>query len=568
MYDGDQLSEGLSPDEYTYLEDGTSDVATGLASLGFIRAALGRKKRVWLTSALAGLVLFAAFAVGFPPKYQASTSLLLNPETSVGEVASTCCPASGPIYNEQTIAGSRAVATIALQKLGLKQDINSFLKTYSVTTLTDRMILITASSKSATTAVNEASAIASAYLQFRANLVESAQNLVNQTLEKQINQAEQKVKSIDTQISNVSAQPASTAQAAQLKKLRNASTQAALTVSSLQSTMASNAATAQAANDTIVQGSRVLNPASLVPPHSKVKRTIEYAALGFFAGLVLSMAIVILGALVSDRLRRRDDIAQALGAPIEVSAGPVGLSRWRSSGRGLGVARNSGVKRVVAYLDRAIPPASRPPASLAVVPVDDDMRVPAVCVASLALSCAERGMQVVVADLCGGAPAARLLGTKGPGVRTVTVQGTRVTVVVPERDDVIPTGPFQGNPDRTQASESLIDACASADLLLTLASLDPTLGAEHLSGWARGAVVMVTAGRSTAARIRAVGEMVRMAGMPFVSGALIGADKNDESLGATVRPIPGDERGLRSGVADLFAADVPANGRLSGRQRR
>ena len=94
MYDGDELSEGLGPDDYTYLEDGTSDMPTGLASLRFVRAVLGRTKRVWWTCALAGLLIAAVFAVAFPPSYKASTSLLLTPMTSAGEVASTCCPAS------------------------------------------------------------------------------------------------------------------------------------------------------------------------------------------------------------------------------------------------------------------------------------------------------------------------------------------------------------------------------------------------------------------------------------------------------------------------------------------
>jgi hypothetical protein len=39
----------------------------------------------------------------------------------------------------------------------------------------------------------------------------------------------------------------------------------------------------------------------------------------------------------------------------------------------------------------------------------------------------------------------------------------------------------------------LVAACASANLLLTLVSLDPSLPADHLSGWADGAIAVVTA---------------------------------------------------------------------------
>jgi hypothetical protein len=70
-------------------------------------------------------------------------------------------------------------------------------------------------------------------------------------------------------------------------------------------------------------------------------------------------------------------------------------------------------------------------------------------------------------------------------------------------------------------------------VLLTLAALNPMLGAEHLATWASDVVVTVTAGQSTWTRVQAVGEMIRLAGTRLVSAVLIGADKTDESLGVT-----------------------------------
>jgi hypothetical protein len=46
----------------------------------------------------------------------------------------------------------------------------------------------------------------------------------------------------------------------------------------------------------------------------------------------------------------------------------------------------------------------------------------------------------------------------------------------------------------------------------------------------------VSAGQSSAAKIHAVGEMIRLAGIRLDSVVLIGADKSDESLGLTPRP--------------------------------
>ena len=125
-------------------------------------------------------------------------------------------------------------------------------------------------------------------------------------------------------------------------------------------------------------------------------------------------------ALVSDRLYRRDDVARALGAPVKLSVGAVRVSRWRPGRRGLAAARNPNVRRIVAHLGRAAPARSRGGTALAVVPVDD-RQVAALSLVSLAVSCAQQGMQVVVADLADGAPAAGLLGDQGargpPGER-------------------------------------------------------------------------------------------------------------------------------------------------------
>ena len=87
-----------------------------------------------------------------------------------------------------------------------------------------------------------------------------------------------------------------------------------------------------------------------------------------------------------------------------------------------------------------------------------------------------------------------------------------------------------------QAGDALVASYASADVLLTLVTLDPALGGDHLATWAANAVVVVTAGQSSAERIHGVGEMIRLAGTRLDSVVLIGADKSDESLGLTPRP--------------------------------
>lgn len=83
-------------------------------------------------------------------------------------------------------------------------------------------------------------------------------------------------------------------------------------------------------------------------------------------------------------------------------------------------------------------------------------------------------------------------------------------------------------------------------MLLTLLTLDPSFGGEHLQTWAANAVVVVTAGRSSWTKINAVGEMIRLSGTRLASAVLIGADKTDESLGV----VSGQQVGRAAEVAE------------------
>jgi hypothetical protein len=178
---------------------------------------------------------------------------------------------------------------------------------------------------------------------------------------------------------------------------------------------------------------------------------------------------------------------------------------------------------------------------VAVIPVDSE-RIAALAVAALALSRARQGTRVVLADLYPGAPAARLAGADRPGVYEVTTDGAALTVAVPAEGDVEPGGPLRLLPDEpTPADELLAGAWASADLLVTLAPLDPALGGEYISTWAPSIVPVIIAGQSRASWIHATGEMIRLAGLAPAPAVLAGTDGKDESLGelppAPARPL-------------------------------
>ena len=519
-----------------------ADAAAGLASLAFITAAIRRRRRLWCVAAALGLVLGVGLYLERPPAYHATAQALL-----------TLGPNEDPNTGMDTdvaLAQSIPVAAIALQKLGLPESAGAFLGSYTATPVTNRVILITTSAKSSDAAVRAANAVITAFLQFRADRLRAYQRLISTSADEEIASARAQAIPIASHLSALEGNATSPAQRAKLNDLQN---QLSALANQQNSALASRESV-RAQTNTAVSGSYIIDAAAPLP-HSRKKPAIIDALTGLIAGLALGIGFVVISALVSDRLRWRDDIAHALGSSVRLSVGQVRLGRLLPGRRGLAATGNPDVQLIAGHLRGCLPGR---PAALAVVPADR-VDVAALAVVALALSCAEQGRQVIVADLCPDAPAARLLRAPGRGVHQVEVDRTPLVVAVPERGDVVPAGPLTpvAGPTRP-ASADISAAYSSADVLLTLATLDPMLGAEHLATWATDVVVTVTAGQSSWTRVQAVGEMIRLAGTRLVSAVLIGADTTDESLGVT--RTPNDGRHTRAANDDSYSA---ANGHIA-----
>jgi capsular polysaccharide biosynthesis protein len=509
---------------FTTGEPPGEEYSVGFPRLRFIMAALRRGIWIWSVTGAVGLVIGLGLYVTHP-SYQASTSVVLVPN-----------PAELPtdaILTDIALAQSQAVAGRAMHQLGLQDSVSGFLGSYKVTAVTDRVLQITLSAPSSSDAVARARAVAAAFLQFRAQQAETQLQQQLTALRQQVTQAKQQIATMTKQISELEALPPSPAKRTKLTALRDQLSQAQAEFPSVEQTVTANEVSLKSSTNQLVRSSQVLDPATPDSP-KMVRHVLTYVGGGLIGGLVIGMVLVIIRALLSGELRRRDDVAHALGAPVHVSVGKVNRGRRGSAAPALEDLEPD-LKRVVTHLERQVRPSSGGLATLALVPVDDP-QVAALSLVSLALSFAEKGLRVVLADLVEGSPAARLLGVSEPGVQLVQMDDIYLAVTVPERGDAVPLGPLDRKRRRDHASEQLNSACSSANLLLTLTALDPSLGGEHLSTWATGAVVMVTAGQSSWAKIHGVGEMVRLAGTTLMSGVLVGADKADESLGAAHIP--------------------------------
>jgi hypothetical protein len=120
----------------------------------------------------------------------------------------------------------------------------------------------------------------------------------------------------------------------------------------------------------------------------------------------------------------------------------------------------------------------------------------------------------------------------------------RASAVVVYRPDGLPMlaeGPLasQHRDSRgLQTDQSTREAWDAAECVITLADVDPASGAPHLASWSEDAILFVTAGRSSAERLRTTGELVRAAGLRLRFGVLLRTDRTDDSLGLPDPELP------------------------------
>jgi hypothetical protein len=519
--------QGAMPalNEFNVAGDQPVDEAVGLVSLAYIWAAIKRRKRLPLTLAVVGLLLGLGVFHKFPPAYEAQTSVYLTYGANEDPYSA--------VLDAQIIAQSRTVAQLAADSLGDHQSAASFEKSYTVLVLSNSVLEITAKGSSPAVAVSHASAVATQFLKLRDQMEENAEHVLVKSLQRELSADRKNLASLDSLIAKTKSESASPARQAELSGLAEEKTDATTALGSLQTALATD----ETGSETLpsVDGSVVLDPAALVVK-SRVKEIGEYSLYGLVGGSALGLGIVVIAALGTDRLRRRDDVARALGAPVRLSVGGARLGRSLRR-RGLAGARDGDIQQIVAHL-REVVPQGEGRLNLAIVPVDDpSTAVAAVSAVSLAEQYARSGARVIVADLASGVPAAALLGNREPGVRMVGLGESRVTLAVPEPDEFAPRGPFSRNSaGRSRFTAAVSSAFGSADVLITLVTLDPAVGGEHLATWASKAVAVVTAGESSWTRLQSAGEMVRMGGPSLVSAVLVGADKSDWSLGLMPDP--------------------------------
>ena len=106
------LPDGLWNDDFQIPESRPAqEMPTGLIDVGFLAAALRRSKRVWVSLAVAGLIVGAALFVNSKPSYQATAGIFLKNDPNMD--------ANTAIQTAEEMAQEPIVAQTVLKQLGL-----------------------------------------------------------------------------------------------------------------------------------------------------------------------------------------------------------------------------------------------------------------------------------------------------------------------------------------------------------------------------------------------------------------------------------------------------------------
>src|SRR5699024_4392095 len=141
------------------------------------------------------------------------------------------------------------------------------------------------------------------------------------------------------------------------------------------------------------------------------------------------------------------------------------------------------------------------------------------------------GQSVFLVDLS----EAGLLGREAapPDQADACESGRLTTRYRPEAVPALSRGPvsLSGGSATLPDGADLRRAWENAEIVVTLAEVDPAVGVDGLKLWADHVVVVVKAGRSDTELLRTVAELIKSADLKLLFAMLTGSDRTDSSLG-------------------------------------
>jgi capsular polysaccharide biosynthesis protein len=522
-----------------------ADQQPTLVSLHYIRTELRRRWPTWIGIACIGMFLGFAWTIVIPSPSTGTVTLMLkhDPYAIPDQAMAT----------DMSLLRTRTVASEVVEKLGLTTTPEAFQNSVTATPESSNVLRLEVNAPNGEAAVTRARVLSDTYLAFRTDQIRSQTDALIAGYEKRIAVLQGKVAGLTQQYNAVTGS-SSRAQnrAADILSERARTTSE---LNALQQTVQDTLLT----SSSIIAASHVIDPASVVPGEDAKRLTFAVAS-GLIGGTAVGVGLVLFTALTSDRLRRREEVALALGVPVRFSAGS--LSRARRPWFGSRAERNlavlvhgldSGISARKMTSRQASPDRKRTtrkatPERLALAGIEN-VEVAQQVVAAEAAALSRRGLSVFVVDLteAGRLEQAvkkaldhdRRLDADAPAETPEDESQPPPVVFRPDEVPSLARGPIGSMPGVSTdlpKNDPMRPAWDAADVILTLAEVDLAVGADHLKSWTDQAILLVTAGRSGAERLRTTAELLRLAGIRLPFAMMVGADRTDESLGVPDAP--------------------------------
>jgi capsular polysaccharide biosynthesis protein len=471
-------------------------------SLHYLRSAFQRRWPVVAAAASAGMLLALATMFLVPASVTASSTVILSHSPTDDPLTA--------IQTDESVLGTRTVSESVVRQLGLPLTPDQFRDSFSSTQLSTELVEIELKAPTAHEAVTRLNTLASTFLDFRNEQLQSATDKTIQANDAQIHRLQEAIDQLTSQYN--AAVAGNNGQLA--SEILSQKSQDIDQIATLQG----QNQTSQGAVDALTSASHVIDPAAVVPV-SQTKRLLLGVMSGIILGSGFGIGLIFLQTLLSNSLRRREDVATALGRPVRFSAGEVcGLVPWRER------RRRRNLEVLATGLTTALPEAHGERMSVALVGVGD-LRSTATVLVGAARRLQESGDGVFLVDLTREGWLTRVgrdsVHVYRPQEREGSAHG-RLRMV-----STAQIGPAPGDP--------LHEAWADADVVLVLGEVELGVGTGHLSAWADRVVLLVRAGKATAELLRSISRMLTGSGPDFEFAMLVGADRTDESLGVPRR---------------------------------
>lgn len=495
-------------------EDDTSSErpAPTLVSMHFIQTALRRRRLACVLAGVLGLLAAGAFLLVFPLPQQARSTLVLAYDPAVDP--------SRAMATNVSLLQTRTVAAQVIDELDLAMPPEDFLKSFVVVAESSDLMTLTLSAPTDAEAVRRLEGLTAVYLRFRAAQLSQQSQTFTTGLQVRIGELQKDAQQLSTEIDRLREQ-GSEANRNRLDELVTQRSYVNDRVQALQQQVEDTTLR----NSSVVASSRIVDPPAALP--GLAKRTVALIlASGLIGGTAIGCGTVLFFAITSDKLRRRADVAAALGVPVAVSIGRItpvsALWRWLPPIAAVDRRRAGNRQRLTRAVEDEL--LARTPARIVVAGLDSTAEL-GTAVADLAAGLAARDHPTTVLDLTeqGSETLTAALWASGQAVGPSVLRPRGVPALAQSAGDLLPVGHWDDGDGALPVPLS--------DVVLVLADLDPSVGVDHLTEWADRVVLVVTAGRSSVEKIRTVSEMLRDAGLDLRFAVLLRTERTDESSG-------------------------------------